>query len=82
MQPLANQCHCQVVAFDRPGFGLTARSPVIEGRNVYTVQYAAEVAVQLCSALGFTKVIFIGHADAAVVALIAAAELIPHGPHK
>ncbi|CAL8469298.1 g8839 [Coccomyxa elongata] len=82
MQPLVNQCHCPVVAFDRPGFGLTSRPPVIEGQNVYTVQYAAEIAVQLCYALGFTKAILVGHADAAVVALVASAELIPHGPHK
>lgn len=25
MQPLAQQCGCRVVAFDRPAFGLTSR---------------------------------------------------------
>jgi pimeloyl-ACP methyl ester carboxylesterase len=78
MQPLADACQCPVVAFDRPGFGLTSRPSVTQGTNPYTLEHAAEAAVQLCLALGFTKMIFAGHADGAVVGLVAVANLSQH----
>ena len=78
MQPLADECQCPVVAFDRPGFGLTSRPSVTQGTNPYTLEYAAEVALQLCPALGFTRIIFAGHADGAVVVLVAGPNLNLH----
>ncbi len=78
MQPLANECRCPVVAFDRPGFGLTSRASVTASFNPYTLEHAAQLAKQLCPALGFTSVILAGHADGAVVAVLAAANLSPH----
>lgn len=77
MQALADQCHCPVVAFDRPGFGLTSRPTVSQGFNPYTMEHAAQVALQLCSALGYKDIILAGHSDGAVVALVAAATLNP-----
>lgn len=49
-----------------------------EASNPYTLEFAADVAIQLCAALGFTYGIFAGHSDGCIVALLAAALLQPH----
>mmetsp|Transcript_535 Transcript_535/g.1611 ORF Transcript_535/g.1611 Transcript_535/m.1611 type:complete len:721 (+) Transcript_535:147-2309(+) len=74
MQPLAQQCGCRVVAFDRPAFGLTSRPrPPSRGDSPYSLRSAARLAVLLAHQLGLKRVVFVGHADGALVALLATA---------
>ncbi|KAK9836382.1 hypothetical protein WJX74_000036 [Apatococcus lobatus] len=76
MQPLAQKCSCRVIAFDRPGFGLTSRPLLGRGMqaketNPYTLQNQANLALQLPAALGLTKVLYAGHGDGALLAIMA-----------
>eukprot|EP00887_Chlorella_sp_A99_P006244 scaffold3.g6244.t1 len=77
MQPLADACGARVVAIDRPGFGLTSR-PCVDhatssGANPYTLKAQAALVLQACAALGLRRVVLVGHADGALLALMAAA---------
>lgn len=51
-----------------------------EGSNPYTLDSAADMAVQLLSILGFTHSIIAGHSDGCVVAVLAAALLQKDAP--
>lgn len=73
MEPLAMQCQCRVVAFDRPAFGLTSRPRVSGDINHYQVSSQAELVLQLCAALGLKQVVLVAHADGCLVTLRAAA---------
>ncbi|KAG2448528.1 hypothetical protein HYH02_006419 [Chlamydomonas schloesseri] len=73
MEALAMQCHCRVIAFDRPAFGLTARPKATDQNNPYTMASQSQLVLQLCSALGLRQVVLVAHADGCLVALRAAA---------
>ncbi|KXZ55263.1 hypothetical protein GPECTOR_3g400 [Gonium pectorale] len=78
MEALAMQCHCRVIAFDRPAFGLTSRPKATEQSNPYTVASQSQLLLQLCSALGLRHVVLVAHADACLVTLRAAAASASH----
>ena len=77
MQPLADASGLPVLAFDRPGFGLTARPPLPPGTppeaNPYALKAQAVLVLRLCAVLGLRRVALVGHADGALLALMAAA---------
>ncbi|EFJ45044.1 hypothetical protein VOLCADRAFT_118552, partial [Volvox carteri f. nagariensis] len=73
MEALAMQCHCRVIAFDRPAFGLTSRPKATEQNNPYTVSSQSQLLLQLCSALRLRQVVLMAHADGCLVTLRAAA---------
>lgn len=74
MQPLSTHCGCRVLAFDRPAFGLTSRIQPPPGfDSPYSMRSAAKLAVLLAERLGLRRVVFVGHADGALVALLATA---------
>lgn len=57
----------RVVAYDRPGFGLTER-PSVADRNPYTRAANAELAVGLMDALGIERVVLVGCSAGGTVA--------------
>ncbi|KAL4458374.1 hypothetical protein ABPG75_013239 [Micractinium tetrahymenae] len=77
MQPLADSCGLPVLAFDRPGFGLTDRPAVASGAalndNPYSLKFQALLTLQLASSSGFRRVVLAGHGDGAMLALMSAA---------
>ncbi|GLC59570.1 hypothetical protein PLESTB_001501500 [Pleodorina starrii] len=73
MEALAMQCHCRVIAFDRPAFGLTSRPKATEQSNPYTVSSQSQLLLQLCSSLRLRHVVLMAHADGCLVTLRAAA---------
>ena len=70
MQPLADASKARVVAFDRPGFGLTSRP---YDPTAYTLKFHAELALEIAVRLGGKRVVLCGFTDGALVALLAAA---------
>ena len=70
-EPLGERA--RVVAFDRPGFGLSERPDVTEeqngGRNPYTQAAQVDLTVGLMDALGIDNAILVGHAAGAAVAV-------------
>jgi pimeloyl-ACP methyl ester carboxylesterase len=60
-----------VVAYDRPGFGLTERPMPGEwsGPNPYAPEAQAELAVGLMDALGFERAVLVGHSAGGTAAL-------------
>ncbi|GBF99054.1 hypothetical protein Rsub_11999 [Raphidocelis subcapitata] len=77
MADLAARAGVRVVAFDRPGFGLTSRPappPPGSGRpNPYAPAEQARLALQLAAALGIRRAVLVAHGDGCVVATMAAA---------
>jgi len=77
MPDLAASCGVRVVAFDRPGFGLTSRPhppPAGSSRpNPYSPAAQAALVLQLCGALGIRRVLLVAHGDGCLVAIMAAA---------
>eukprot|EP00798_Chlamydomonas_sp_ICE-L_P000009 gene9-12818_t len=72
MEPLANECGCRVIAFDRPGFGLTSRPTVTNGDNIsnpYSVASQAQLLLKLAAALGLEKVVLVSHADGCLLTM-------------
>jgi len=66
---------CRVVAFDRPGFGLTER-PMPgewEGSSPYSPTAQADLTIALMDELGMQRAILVGHSAGAGVAVLAAA---------
>ncbi len=59
----------RVVAFDRPGFGLSERPVVTEGQNPYTQAGQVDSTVGLMDALNIDNAVLVGHAAGAAVAL-------------
>jgi len=58
----------RVIAFDRPGFGLTSRKvrPWVE--NPYSIDFAVYICFQLLQNLGVRKVVLIAHGSGCLVA--------------
>jgi pimeloyl-ACP methyl ester carboxylesterase len=67
--PLADRF--TVMAFDRPGFGLTSRplGEEIKGFNPYTQENQVELTVKLMDHLGFEKAVLIGNSAGGLTAL-------------
>mmetsp|Transcript_10073 Transcript_10073/g.18327 ORF Transcript_10073/g.18327 Transcript_10073/m.18327 type:complete len:598 (-) Transcript_10073:155-1948(-) len=63
-----------VLAFDRPGFGLTSR-PTAEDweHNPYTQQFSLMLLFKLMDFLGIQKASFVGHGSGGALAVLAAA---------
>lgn len=59
MEPLAD--YGRVIAFDRPGFGLTERPLEWEGQNPYSPEAQVELTLGLMDELGLEKAILIGN---------------------
>ena len=59
-----------VVAFDRPGFGLTSR-PILGDwvENPYTTEYSVSLCFRLMDHLGIRSAIVVGHSSGAAVAV-------------
>ncbi len=72
MEPLSE--YGTVIAFDRPGFGLTERPlpDQWEGENPYRAEAHAEQTIALIEALGFQDAVLIGNSAGGSVALDAA----------
>jgi pimeloyl-ACP methyl ester carboxylesterase len=67
MEPLAE--YGQVIAFDRPAFGLTERPLQWEGLNPYGPDAQVELTVGLMDKLGINKAILIGNSAGGSVAV-------------
>ncbi|CAF2083328.1 BnaA06g10200D [Brassica napus] len=81
MSPLAHDLGCVVTAFDRPGWGLTARPHKIDLEerrllNPYTLENQVEMLLAFCHEMGFSSVVFVGHDDGGLLALKAAQRLM------
>lgn len=64
----------RVIAFDRPGFGLTSRPLPGEwvGRNPYSTEAQVDLTMGLMDALGVRQVVLVGNSAGGTVALMAA----------
>ncbi|XP_023644399.1 uncharacterized protein LOC17897672 isoform X2 [Capsella rubella] len=77
MGSLSHQLGCRVVAYDRPGWGLTSR-PIRkdwEKRNLanpYNLESQVDLLLSFCSEMGFSSVVLVGHDDGGLLALKAA----------
>lgn len=74
MKILARQLGCNVVAFDRPGWGLSARPRRADWErngllNPYKLETQVDLLLAFCKQLGFSSVIIIGHDDGGLLAL-------------
>lgn len=67
LEPLS--AHSRVVAFDRPGFGLTERILNWQGESPYTSDYQADLVVRLMDKLGIQKAILIGNSAGGTIAM-------------
>lgn len=75
--PLAQQVGCAVVAFDRPGWGLTSRPCRGDWEeeqlpNPYKLETQVDLLLSFCMEMGFSSVVLIGHDDGGLLALKAA----------
>jgi pimeloyl-ACP methyl ester carboxylesterase len=63
-----------VIAFDRPGFGLTSRPLPGEwgGENPYTPEAQADLTVALMEKLGVERAVLMGHSAGGTIALLTA----------
>ena len=63
-----------VVAFDRPGFGLTSRPlwPFRQGDNPYTSEAQADQTVAVMDALGIERAVLVGHSAGGAIAALTA----------
>ena len=59
-----------VVAFDRPGFGLTERPLRWTGRSPYSPEAQADLTVGLMDALGIGRAVLVGNSAGGTVALL------------
>ncbi|XP_010532152.1 PREDICTED: uncharacterized protein LOC104808220 [Tarenaya hassleriana] len=77
MGSLAHQLGCAVAAFDRPGWGLTARLykkdwEERELPNPYTLESQVDLLLSFCHEMGFSSVVLVGHDDGGLLAMKAA----------
>ncbi|CAJ1951231.1 unnamed protein product [Sphenostylis stenocarpa] len=80
MGSLARQSNCSVVAFDRPGWGLSSRPRredwvEKESPNPYKLETQVDLLLSFCSEIGFSSVLLIGHDDGGLLALLAAQKI-------
>ncbi|OIW19886.1 hypothetical protein TanjilG_27277 [Lupinus angustifolius] len=76
MGSLAQQSSCRVAAFDRPGWGLSSRPRQREWEenelpNPYKLESQVDLLLSFCSEIGLSSVVFIGHDDGGLLALMA-----------
>lgn len=81
MGTIAREVGCRVVAFDRPGWGLTIRPRRTEWEpkglpNPYELQTQVGLLFAFCKQLGLTSVVLVGHSDGGLLALMAAAQAL------
>jgi len=79
MHSLAMRCGCRVLALDRPGFGLTERPyrhSFPQANNPYALHTQVKIILSLCTQLGLERVLFVGHSDGALLAVMCAAALM------
>ncbi|KAK6914963.1 Alpha/beta hydrolase fold-1 [Dillenia turbinata] len=74
MPVLAQQVNCTVVAFDRPGWGLTSRPcrEDWEGKqlsNPYKLDTQVDLLLSFCTEMRFSSVVLVGHDDGGLLAL-------------
>ncbi|EFJ22111.1 hypothetical protein SELMODRAFT_106067 [Selaginella moellendorffii] len=79
MNPLARQTRSTVVAFDRPGWGLTSRPSRSEWQqkripNPYELKSQVDLLFSFCDRLLLRSVVLVGHDDGGLLALMAAAK--------
>ncbi|KAL5975249.1 hypothetical protein ACLOJK_031928 [Asimina triloba] len=77
MGVLARQIGCAVVAFDRPGWGLTSRPRRKEWEekqfpNPYKLESQVDLLLSFCLEMRFSSVVLVGHDDGGQLALKAA----------
>lgn len=77
MTTLARHTGCAVVAFDRPGWGLTSRPRRAEWEekrlpNPYELRSQVDYLFSFCYKLGLSSVVLVGHDDGGLLALMAA----------
>ncbi|PKI71147.1 hypothetical protein CRG98_008445 [Punica granatum] len=77
MGMLARQADCPVVAFDRPGWGLTSRLRRKDWEekdlpNPYKLENQVDLLLSFCVEMGFSSVTLVGHDDGGLLALKAA----------
>ncbi|KAH7652120.1 Prolyl aminopeptidase protein [Dioscorea alata] len=80
MDVLARQIGCAVVAFDRPGWGLTSRPRRKDWEekqlpNPYKLESQVDLLISFCLEMGFSSVVLVGHDDGGLLALKAAEKL-------
>ncbi|KAH7686614.1 Prolyl aminopeptidase protein [Dioscorea alata] len=80
MDVLARQIGCTVVAFDRPGWGLTSRPrrKDWEGKqlpNPYKLESQVDLLISFCLEMGFSSVVLVGHDDGGLLVLKAAEKI-------
>lgn len=71
---LAQEVGCPVVAFDRPGWGLTSRPRRKDWEkkqlpNPYMLESQVDLLLSFCSCLGLSSVVLVGHDDGGLLAL-------------
>ncbi|CAF2081159.1 BnaA06g01510D [Brassica napus] len=74
MGELSLQLGCRVVAYDRPGWGLTSRlvQKDWEERNLpnpYKLESQVDLLLSFCTEMGFSSVVLVGHDDGGLLAL-------------
>lgn len=77
MGVLSRHLNCIVVAFDRPGWGLTSRPKREEWeannlRNPYMLDTQVDMLLSFCKEMGLSSVVLVGHDDGGLLALKAA----------
>uniref|UniRef100_A0A0D6R4X3 AB hydrolase-1 domain-containing protein n=1 Tax=Araucaria cunninghamii TaxID=56994 RepID=A0A0D6R4X3_ARACU len=77
MNPLARVTGCAVVAFDRPGWGLSSRPLRAEWEdkrlpNPYDLRSQVNSLFSFCRKLGLFSVVLVGHDDGGLLSLMAA----------
>ncbi|KAJ9537748.1 hypothetical protein OSB04_030481 [Centaurea solstitialis] len=77
MGVLSRHLNCIVVAFDRPGWGLTSRPRREEWeannlRNPYMLDTQVDMLLSFCKEMGLSSVVLVGHDDGGLLALKAA----------
>ncbi|KAJ6802533.1 uncharacterized protein M6B38_192045 [Iris pallida] len=80
MGVLARQIGCTVVAFDRPGWGLTSRPRRKDWEdrqlaNPYKLESQVDLLITFCLSMGFSSVVLVGHDDGGLLALKVAEKL-------
>lgn len=80
MSVLARQVDCTVVAFDRPGWGLTSRprrKDLADRKlaNPYKLESQVDLLISFCLSMGFSSVVLVGHDDGGLLALKVAEKL-------
>jgi len=83
---LARQVGCNVLAFDRPGWGLTSRPRRKDWEdkklpNPYELESQVDLLISFCSEMGLRSVVLVGHDDGGLLALKAAEKLRTYGDH-